>query len=226
MLAGDRGADEDARRQAGKDARRLFLKALTVDRRPLLVPMVVAIGGVIATGKSTVAGRVGAALSAPVVSSDRTRKSMLHVEATRRLEEPRWSGAYAQAVTDDVYCEVLRRAEVVLASGRPVVLDASFRSAASRQAAKDLADRYGAPFRFVECRAEAAVCRARLAIRAKTGGVSDGTIAIFDDFAAHYEPVLELPPTEHIVLETARPLEQNINTLAASLGAWPASFVG
>ena len=226
MLALDEGAGADARRRAGKDARRFFLKALTADRPPLLMPMVVAIGGVIATGKSTVAERVGAMLSAPVVSSDRTRKSMLHVEATQRLEEPGWSGAYARAVTDDVYREVLRRAEVVLASGRPVVLDASFRSAASRKAAKDLAFRYGAPFRFVECRAEAAVCRARLVTRAMARGVSDGTNAIFDDFAAHYEPVLELPPTEHVVLETSRPLEQSIKTLAAALGSWPARLVG
>jgi hypothetical protein len=57
-------------------------------------------------------------------------------------------------------------------------------------------------------------------------GVSDGTNAIFDDCVADYEPVLELPPTEHVVLETSRPLEQTIETLAAALGTWPARLVG
>ena len=59
--------------------------------------------------------------------------------------------------------EVLRRAGVVLASGRPAIIDASFRTAAGRSAARDLASRHNVPFRFVECQAPLEVARDRMA---------------------------------------------------------------
>ena len=64
---------------------------------------------------------------------------MLGVQPTEPLDHAAWSGAYDLALTDRVYAELLRRADVVLASGRPAVLDASFRSAAHRRAARELA---------------------------------------------------------------------------------------
>src|ERR1019366_10282683 len=100
-------------------------------------------------GKSTVAELIGKAMSAPVIDADRTRKAMLGVEATVPLHELAWHGAYDPAVTERVYAEALRRAEVVLASGRPVVLDASFRSSEMRRAAHNLARAHGVPFRFI-----------------------------------------------------------------------------
>jgi predicted kinase len=123
-----------------------------------------------------------------------------------------------------VYAEVLRRAEVVLASGRPVVLDASFRSSAMRLAAKQLATARGVPFRFVECRTSPDTCRARLARRERMDSVSDGRLAIFDAFLAKFEKVSELPEAEHIVLDTGRPAEESLRALRANIATWPAGF--
>ncbi len=226
MLANDEGADPTTRRRAAQEARRYFLLALSSDRQSLLRPAVIAIGGVIASGKSAIANRLSAELSAPVIETDRTRKSVLGVNALRPLHEPAWSGAYSADFSDRVYDELFRRAGAVLASGRPVVLDASFRSAPLRRRARDLAKAHGVPFRFIECRATPEVCRERLVEREGQPTVSDGRLAIFDEFCARYEPVVELEADEHLVLDTTKPVEDSLETLRQSLETWPRGLVG
>ncbi len=225
IVAADEQLDAGARERAAAQARRHFLLALSADRRSLVEPAVVVVGGVIASGKSTVAEHLGLEMSAPVIDADRTRKALLHVEPERRLDDPAWQGAYDPAVTVAVYAEVLRRAEVVLASGRPVVLDASFRSRGLRAAAHRLAEKGGLAFRFVECRADPSLCKARLAERASERGVSDGRLEIFDAFCARFEPVVELPAAEYTLIDTARPLADSLKTLRARLGTWPRGLV-
>jgi aminoglycoside phosphotransferase family enzyme/predicted kinase len=225
IVAADDQLDPGARERAERDARRYFLLALSADRRPLLLPALVVVGGIIASGKSTIAERIGLEMSAPVVDADRTRKAILGVAAGHPIHEPAWQGAYDPAFTEKVYSEVLRRAEVVLASRRPVVVDASFRSRAMRQAVRDLASRHNVPFRFVECRAEASTCRSRLTARGGERGVSDGRLEIFDAFCARFEPVVELSPDDHVVVDTVRPLEESVTALRTRLDAWPPGFV-
>ncbi|WP_394842330.1 dephospho-CoA kinase [Pendulispora brunnea] len=216
LVADDSSVGLESRARAKEDARRYFLLALSADRRPLLLPTVVAVGGLIASGKSTIAERIAAELNAPIVDADRTRKSMLGVAPTQYLPDAAWSGAYDPAFTDRVYAEVLRRAQVVLESGRPVVVDASFRSEQMRGAFRHLAMMHGAPFRFIECDAPKDVCRARLERR--RGGVSDGRLAIFDDFCARFEPVIELPSTEHVRIDSTKSMAETMKTLRAELG--------
>ncbi len=225
MLAADERASTSARERASAEARRYFMLALSSDRRALMAPVVVAVGGVIASGKSTVASWIAEDLSAPVVDADRTRKHMAGVAPTERLREAAWQGAYDPAFSERVYAEVLRRAGVVLDSGRPVVIDASFRSLAMRRAARELAGARGVPFRFVECRAPTDVCRARLRERERTTGVSDGRLEIFDAFCESFEPVRELPSEEHLVVDTSRPRGETLAAVEATVDVWPHGLV-
>jgi aminoglycoside phosphotransferase family enzyme/predicted kinase len=225
FMAADPDIDEGARTGAAAEARRHFLLALAADRRSLLVPVVVAVGGIIASGKSTVAERLADEMSAPVVDADRTRKSMVGIDPCQPLHEVAWTGAYDPGFTERVYAEVMRRADVVLASGRPVVIDASFRSPTMRARARELAVAHGVPFRFVECRADPEVCRLRLAQRAQTAGVSDGRLDVFDAFRSRFEPVTELPSAEQVVLDTTCPLEESLGVLRGRLDTWPPGFV-
>ena len=225
MAAADADAQEASRERAAAEARRYFLLALASERRPLLRPAVVAVGGLIAAGKSTVARRIAAELSAPVVDSDRTRKHLLGVEAEEKVEEPAWQGGYAPERTEEVYAEVLRRGAAVLTSGRPVVLDASFRTRRHRRAARRLADDHGVPFTFVECRAPVEVLRERLRRRAEGASVSDGRLEILEDFVAGWEAVDDLAASQHLALDTQRPLEESIELLRGRIPSWPAGLV-
>lgn len=213
--------DDALRARAEADARKHLLLALSADRASLLAPVVVAVGGIIASGKSTVADALGDRLGAPVVDADRTRKSMLGVAHRAQVHVGAFEGPYDPRFTDEVYEEVIRRGDVVVASGRPVVLDASFRTRALRSRARDLAAKHGVPFLFVECRVPEDVCLARLAKREAEGGVSDGRRAIFQDFVRRVEPVDELLAQEHLVLDTAAPLPRSLELLQAHLRTWP-----
>ena len=208
-----RQATGRVRDRALADARRHFTLSLAPGRRTLLGSQVVAVGGVIASGKSTVAEALGFRLSAPVIDADRTRKHLIGLAPTEHDTSGPFEGPYDPAMTDRVYAEMMLRASAVLESGRPVVLDASFRSAELRQAARDLAAEHGVPFVFVECQAGPEVCRERLRRRELETSVSDGRLEIFDAFRARVEPATELPSSERLVLDTDRPLEQTLAVL-------------
>jgi len=212
---------DDVRARAARDARRYFLLALAGDRRSLLEPAVVAVGGVIASGKSHFADALGRELGAPVLEADRTRKAMFGVSPQSPLHEAPWAGAYSPEATKRVYEEVLRRAAVVLRSGRPVVLDASFRSRDLRGAARALASAHRVPFRFVETRAPGNVLRERLAQRAHAASVSDGRLDVLDAFLSSYESVDELPAAEHATIDTTQPVEKNLAALRERIVTWP-----
>jgi hypothetical protein len=221
LLAHDPSADEAVRGLAAQEARRYFLLALAAHRRPLLRPILVCVGGIIASGKSTVAQAIAHELDAPVVEADLTRKQMLGVEPHQRVNEPAWKGAYEPAFTERVYAEVLQRAGAVLGARRAVVIDASFRSERQRTAARELARALGVPIRFVECRVDEGIARVRLTRREREGAISDGRLAIFDDFCARFEPMRELPPSEHVVVDTAQELARSLDVIRTQVATWP-----
>jgi diguanylate cyclase (GGDEF)-like protein len=221
FIAADETADGEARLHARAQARRYFLLALAAQGRAVGPRALLAVGGLIASGKSTLAEQLGVQMAAPVVDTDRTRKWMMGVTPTRPVHEAPWQGAYDSATTERVYAEVLRRAEVVLQSGRSVIVDASFRSAATRNAVRDLAKKHGVPFLFVECRVDPEVARARLVRRKLAESVSDGRVDIFDAFRESFEVTTDVLPAEHVVLDTSGPSEAAIEGLRSRIPVWP-----
>lgn len=210
LLASDEDVSMKARERARREARRYFVLSLAFERPPLVSPRLIATGGMIASGKSTVADAIGTRLAAPVVSSDRMRKHLLGKTATESMQSDAWAGAYSKQSTERVYAELLRLAAVVIDSGRPVVVDASFRTRTMRRAVREVARLRGVPFSFVECVAPRDVCLARLRERERAGAhESDARSDLFDQFATSYEPVIELPEAEYERFDTSRPLPEN-----------------
>ena len=226
ILGEDHGAPQHVRERARADARRAFLLSLSKGRPSLLSPSVVAVGGIIASGKSTTAAAVSSLMTAPVVDADRTRKALLGLEATAPAKDAPFCGAYSAEVTEQVYTEMFRRAAAVLESGRPVLLDASFRCRSQRARARELAREHGVPFFFLECRIGRDECLRRLDERATRPSVSDGRREILDEFAAQWEPVTELPKAEHVVVDTSQPREVTLRALGSRLPSWPPGLNG
>lgn len=206
-------ASFEARERLERQARRYLLLALAAERPPFGAPRLIAVGGTIASGKSTFADALGADIGAPVISSDRTRKALLGVEPTEPLSHEPWQRAYAPELTARVYEELMRLCRVVLRSGRSVVLDATFSSRQSRSMARAAASDLAVPFCFIECRVADDVARARLRERASGRSVSDGRLEIYDELKARYEAVTELDAGEHFVADTTRALSENIRRL-------------
>lgn len=206
FLAFDEGASAEARERAHREARRYFILSLAFERPSLVPPQVVAVGGMIACGKSRNARSIGELLSAPVVGSDRLRKHLLGARAHESLQSAPWSGAYSAEITERVYDAVWTAAETIVSSGRPVILDASFRTATYRKKARDLAARLGVPFTFVECVAPRDVILERLAKRDRNEAQeSDARSNLLEEFERRYEPVDEFPRDIRLVLDTSRP---------------------
>jgi len=222
LLAADVGADAAVRARARAEARKYYLLAEACTREPLAPPAVYGVSGVIASGKSTVARALGARIGAPVVDADRVRKQLAGVGPTTPLADAPFAAHYTPEASERVYAELLRRAEVVLESRRPVVVEASFREAEQRRALADLARRHATSFRLIECTAPPEVSRERLRRRAAGPSVSDGRAEVFDAFVASYEPVRELPAQAHLQLATDRPLADTIDELARWLELAPA----
>ena len=167
------------------------------------------------------AERLGHALDAPVIDADRTRKRLSGVTAKTSLEAPPFSGAYSAEATRAVYAELGRCARAVLQSGRSVVLDATFRSAAQRHELSRLAQEFGVDWVFVECRAAEDVVKARLKQREQGTHISDGRLGLYDSFKRSYEPVTELPKERHQIVDTGAEGQASLSAVLSSLGREP-----
>lgn len=136
-------------------------------------PMLLCIGGLSGTGKSTagaaLAPGLGVAPGAIHVRSDVERKMLAGVEETQRLP----AESYSRQASFEVYAACLTRAEKALAAGHSVVLDAVFARPEERAAAEDVARRHRAHFAGVWLDAPAGTLAARVA--ARRGDASDAT---------------------------------------------------
>ncbi len=74
---------------------------------------------------------------------------------------------------------------------------------------------------MIECRVDPTIAKDRLRERARHASVSDGRLEIFDDFVARWEPIDELPDSEHLVLDTSRSIDDNLAKIRAVLRTWP-----
>jgi predicted kinase len=155
---------------------------------------------------------IGRGLGCAVLSSDVIRKELAGIPPTERHYDGFASGLYSRQSTQQTYNELLSRAGEYLGKNRTVVLDASFMKRSDRQAAHQIAVKYGVPFLAVECVVPDETIRRRLEARSKAGSVSDGRWEIFADIKKEFDPVTELAPGEHLILDTARS-SGNINAL-------------
>jgi aminoglycoside phosphotransferase family enzyme/predicted kinase len=198
LLTADPGTSPEKASRKAAEARSLFDLARSYAEPRTGIAPVVAVGGVIGSGKSTLAEALSRATGAPVVASDRVRKALAGIRATERAAERAYSAGFSARTFDELF----RRAAVVLASGRGVVLDATFRGRALRLRARDFARQHGRPFLFVETTCDEATLRERLRRRAVGPSISDAGEALLDRVLREFEPVTELGAREHLRVDT------------------------
>jgi aminoglycoside phosphotransferase family enzyme/predicted kinase len=145
-------------------------------------PLLVAIGGLQGTGKTTLARALAPALGpapgALVLRSDETRKRLAGLSPEQRLPED----SYTRAASAAVYAALVANAEAALAGGHAVIVDAVFLSKSERDAIEAIAARAGVPFAGLWLAAPPAVLAARLA--ARQGDASDADAAVMRRTAA------------------------------------------
>jgi predicted kinase len=193
------GADADRR---SADAARLLELAGRLGWAVRLGPIAIVCGGA-ATGKSTLAAALAARAGTHLVSSDLVRKDLLGIPATTRAPQ----SAYSPEMNRRTYRELGRRA----AAEQPVIIDATFRYAADRQAFAATAGAAAEDAVWIECRAPAAVIARRAAARSsQPGRVSDADAAIATRQLAEWQPLTEIPATNRIAVATDRSPEASV----------------
>ena len=155
--------------------------------------LLILVGGLMGTGKSTLASQLGKLLSAEVISSDIIRERSGN-SATDRPDSF-GEGKYSLDARMETYKSLMAAAANSFASNDAVILDATFSSAAMRELAVDLANSCGAQPLQVECTCPREIAIHRIAERVSAGGSASEALPEFYDLqAAEAEPPLQSVP--------------------------------
>lgn len=167
-------------------------------------PRLILVGGVIGTGKSTLAKALSEALGAVWLRTDEIR--LREFAAKRRPGQGFSGGLYAPHVSELVYQRMIRRAEALLAQGRSVVCDGTFSKASGRETLRQIAARHHASFHFFECVVPKAVALRRIAKRyAAKSDISEAKPEHYDRMRAGFDPVRGWSGREWTRLSDNRP---------------------
>jgi aminoglycoside phosphotransferase family enzyme/predicted kinase len=152
------------------------------------------VGGLPASGKSTLSGAIADRLGATVLRTDRVRKELAGLAPATSAAADYEQGLYAPAHTERTYTELVRRTRELLGLGETVVLDASWNSAERRTDAADVAARTHSRLVPLRCWAPESTTAARLANRKDS--ISDATPEIAQHMSLNVHPW----PEAHIIL--------------------------
>jgi uncharacterized protein len=205
------------RQRASLQALRYFCLATryTESRRK---PILLIVCGLIATGKSTVAGLVSNLTGFPVYSSDQVRKKLAGMAPTSRRTDEFRKGIYVEQFTEQTYASLLEAADQCLARGSGVIIDATFAAPRYRNQFIDLAGRFDVPVLFVECRSTEETIQERLIAREKDPNeVSDANWVVYQKMCDQVESFSELPKNCYVELTTDQNLARALGKLQAKL---------
>ena len=181
-------------------------------------PGALAVCGLSGTGKSTVARLLQHRTGFRIVSSDRVRKRLAALSPREHAPSDYGTGLYSDRFTRIIYAAMLAEAENLLKDGRGVILDATFKLAADRDALRSLAANLSVPILFFECVAGEDEVMRRLKQRATAAGEeSDATPEVYRMQREEFEALHELPPRIRRVIDTVQPHDRVLGDIEDAL---------
>jgi aminoglycoside phosphotransferase family enzyme/predicted kinase len=179
--------------------------------------VLIAMSGVMGSGKSTLAREIASRVDARVFRSDVVRKEIAPVPPRGSTADDWEKGIYAPEFSERTYEELHRMAADALSTSTVVILDASYRRASWRSAARDVARLAGAAFILLETACREPILTERL--RGRRGDVSDGRVELLDAQRQAFEPVTDMPGEEHVVVDNAVSLTEATRTALTQIYA-------
>jgi len=179
-------------------------------------PMVWVVCGMIAAGKSTVAGALADALQVRVLRSDVVRKKLFGRQVDDPHEADFGEGIYSEDATALTYGKLLLLAQEAVEQGNSVILDATFSHKDLRREALRLVEDMDANIVFIECRCREAVIRQRLRNRSQAPSISDAGLKHLAEFKLRYDALDEIPDDLKIPVDTEKPLAANVEKILSN----------
>jgi aminoglycoside phosphotransferase family enzyme/predicted kinase len=192
----------ESKRRAARDYYRLGLRYAVAGSQPMLL----AVMGRVATGKTTLADALAQHLGWEAYHSDALRKQLAGLPISERPPEPVRRRLYRPAMTERTYGHMLHLAEQRLRAGDSVILDATFADRRRRAGLRRCAQAGGAHSCLVELHAPDELILRRLGERQRdAGAVSDARQEDFAKLKHAYQSPLETPADELIRLSAEKP---------------------
>ncbi len=218
----------EQREEARREAEQFFALAADYASGPTR-PTLLLVGGLMGTGKSTLARALQEELGWTLISSDTTRKELADLAPSEPRHDAYGAGLYTSAWNARVYQRMLDQASSLLASGKSVLLDATFNQRAYRHAASQEAALHGSTLVFIECQCPREIAlqrltrrwQARLAQQQHTdvSAASDGRPELYDAQADGWQPFYpeEEPASEYLAISTASEAADNLSAVLNAL---------
>jgi predicted kinase len=160
------------------------------------------VGGSPGTGKTTVAGEIGAQLPVVVLRSDELRPG-----SSTAHEAGFGVGRYTAEAIERNYRDLVAKARQLLALGESVVLDASWSSERMRSLAREAATATASDLIELRCVTPAEVAGERIRARRAAGAdLSDATPEIAAALTKGFDPWIEAS-----TIDTTAPVAQSVD---------------
>jgi aminoglycoside phosphotransferase family enzyme/predicted kinase len=182
---------------------------------PWVRPLVIAVGGLAGTGKTTLAAAVADALGAELLRTDVIRRELLGAGPHPAKVD---GGIYNQDARERVYEELFRRAVALHADRIAVVLDGTFSTTAMLDRARQLATDPRSEFLAIECVCRPEVACERISRRLAEGqDVSDARPELHEIQRMRWET---WPPDfSQVCIDTEQPLPRQVEQVLSAIDA-------
>jgi predicted kinase len=203
----------------GQRGRALVEAALGCEARDARVVMI-AVGGGVACGKTSLAQALTRETGWPRVVADRVRGAILEPVADAAGPNAALSCTLEASFDERVYAGTLGRASEALASRRSVVVDGCFPTRRQREAAGQLAESLGSAFVFVACRPDPVAVAKRLQARDVRDGVTPGSWqALASDVEGRCEDRDDSEPGATVRVATDGQPQEHVRRILAAAAA-------
>jgi hypothetical protein len=200
--------EEREREKEDGKARKFFDLAYTWAARPRR-PVLLAMTGLMGTGKSSLAERLAPRLGAEILRTDEIRKRIAGLDPSEPRLERFGQGIYSPEMTRRTYGLALQEAALRLDRSQSVIVDASFKSEEERLRAMETAQARKADFFLLECVCPEDTLLERLSSRQHSPyRTSDGRVELLQEQRRDFQPVREVPRKSHLVVDTSMAIER------------------
>jgi aminoglycoside phosphotransferase family enzyme/predicted kinase len=181
--------------------------------KKLGLPLLLIVGGLMGTGKSTLAAKLAEIFDVDVLSTDRLRHQLLGASTQRASFG---EGHYQPDLRERIYGELLRQASEILKTGQSAVLDGTFLTDCLRTRAYDVAHKNGAVCLHVSCTCSRQLAYARIQQRAEQGqSESEARTELYDLQARDFESPCADDPS--ITVDTTETMSDQVKAVCAEL---------